>query len=67
MDSLLSQQPVPFGQIVRDAETIFKMSRRSTAVYLNRLTESNLVCTSGGVYWLPTPADSASAASFSDR
>ena len=40
-----------FTKIVTDAENALKMSRRTTAVYLKRLTEKGLITTAGGLYW----------------
>lgn len=52
VDSVLTGEPKSFANVVKDANTSLKMSRRTVANYLNRLTQSGLVRTSGGVYWV---------------
>jgi hypothetical protein len=57
MDTAIGAEPKAFGTIVRDAGSALKMSRRTTARYLNRLTEAGLVRQSGGLYWLTNQAE----------
>jgi len=52
MEAAVGSEPKAFGTIVRDAGSALKMSRRTTARYLNRLTEAGLVRQSGGLYWV---------------
>ncbi len=52
IEGALGDEPKAFGAIIRDAGTVLKMSRRTTARYLNRLTEAGLVKQSGGLYWV---------------
>jgi hypothetical protein len=50
--AVMSQEGKTFTKIVAAAETELTMSRRTTAVYLKRLTEKGLIRTSGGLYWV---------------
>ena len=52
MDAVLTEDGKPFTKIVTEAGIRLKMSRRTTAVYLKRLTESGLIKTAGGLYWV---------------
>lgn len=51
VDTVVGDEGKAFGTIVRDAGARLKMSRRTAARYLNRLTEAGLVRQSGGLYW----------------
>jgi len=52
MDKAVSGESKAFGTIVRDACRLFKMSERTAARYLARLTEAGLVAQAGGLYWV---------------
>jgi hypothetical protein len=52
VDAVLTGAPKSFANVVKDANSSLKMSRRTVANYLNRLTQSGLVRTSAGVYWV---------------
>jgi hypothetical protein len=52
VDAVLTGEPKSFANVVKDANSALKMSRRTVANYLNRLTQSGLVRTSAGVYWV---------------
>ena len=54
MDAVMTEEGQTFTKIVTEAASTLKMSRRTTAVYLKRLTESGLIKTGGGLYWLGT-------------
>jgi len=53
VEAVLGDKPKNFTSIVKDAGAALKMSRRTTANYLNRLTEAGLIRSSGGLYWRP--------------
>jgi hypothetical protein len=50
-DAVMTEEGKTFTKIVSEAETKLKMSRRTTAVYLKRLTDRGLIKTGGGLYW----------------
>lgn len=51
MDAVITEDGKTFTKIVADAKTVLEMSRSSTAVYLKRLTDKELIQNSGGLYW----------------
>ena len=51
MEAVLGDEGKTFTRIVNEAENALQMSRRTTAIYLKRLTEKGLIRTSGGLYW----------------
>jgi predicted transcriptional regulator len=51
LDAVLGEKPKTYGEIIKEAECTLKMSSRSAARYLNRLTEAGLVRPSSGLYW----------------
>jgi hypothetical protein len=51
VEAVLGDKPKNFTSIVKDAESALKMSRRTVANYLNRLTEAGLIRSSAGLYW----------------
>lgn len=52
MEEAIGTEPKAFGAIVRDAGRSLKMSDRTAARYLTRLTAAGLVGQSGGLYWV---------------
>ncbi len=53
--AVMTEEGKTFAKIVTEAASTLKMSRRTTAVYLKRLTGSGLIKTGGGLYWMGTP------------
>jgi hypothetical protein len=51
VEAVLGDKPRGFTSIVKDAAGELKMSRRTVARYLARLTEAGVVKQSGGLYW----------------
>ena len=51
VEAVITEEGKTFTNIVAEAKNALKMSRRTTAVYLKRLTEKGLIKTSGGLYW----------------
>jgi len=51
VDAVITDEGKTFTRIVTEAENSLKMSRRTTAVYLKRLTEKGLIKSAGGLYW----------------
>ncbi len=47
----LTDKPKTFAEVVKDAETCLKLSRRTAARYLNRLVANGLARSSSGAYW----------------
>jgi len=54
VETVLAEEGKTYTRIVTEAETRLKMSRRTTAVYLKRLTENGLIKAGGGLYWVGT-------------
>jgi hypothetical protein len=54
VEAVLRDKANIFSTIVNEATEFLKMSRRTTASYLSRLTEAGLICSSGGLYWAAT-------------
>lgn len=52
MDAVMTEEGQTFTKIVTEAGNTLKMSRRTTAVYLKRLTDSGLIRAGGGLYWI---------------
>ena len=51
IEAVITGEGKSFTRIVTEAKSALGMSRSSTAVYLKRLTERNLIRFSGGLYW----------------
>jgi hypothetical protein len=51
VDAVITDEGKTFTRIVTEAENTLQMSRRTTAVYLKRLTDKGLIRASGGLYW----------------
>jgi DNA-binding transcriptional ArsR family regulator len=47
----VGDKPKSFATVVKDAGEKFKMSRRTAANYLSRLTEAGMIASGGGMYW----------------
>ena len=58
METVLGDESKAFGAIVRDAGSQLKMSRRTTARYLNRLLEAGLIAQASGLYWVASQTGS---------
>ena len=54
MDAILTGEGKTFGRITEDAKSCLKMSARTAANYLKRLTEKGLIKSGGGLYWVGT-------------
>jgi hypothetical protein len=52
MDAVMAEEGQTFTKIVTAAANTLKMSRRTTAVYLKRLTDIGLIKAGGGLYWI---------------
>jgi hypothetical protein len=50
--AVMTEEGKTFTKIVAEAGSALQMSRRTTAVYLKRLTEKGLIQTGGGLYWV---------------
>jgi len=50
--AVMTEEGQTFTKIVAEAGSALQMSRRTTAVYLKRLTEKGLIQTGGGLYWV---------------
>jgi hypothetical protein len=51
MDAVITSDGKAFTRIVNEAKDVLKMSPRTTATYLKRLTENGLIKNGGGLYW----------------
>lgn len=51
VDAVITEKGKPFTSIVKDAESALKMSRRTTANYLQRLCAAGMIRSGGGLYW----------------
>jgi predicted transcriptional regulator len=51
MAAVITSEGKTFTRIVQDAESTLSMSRRTTAVYLKRLSDKGLISSGGGLYW----------------
>ena len=51
LDAIITGEGKTFGRITEDAKSCLKMSARTAATYLKRLTEKGLIKNSGGLYW----------------
>jgi len=51
MDAVITSEGKTFTKIINDAKETLGMSRSSTAIYLKRLCDKDLIKTGGGLYW----------------
>jgi hypothetical protein len=51
VERVLGEESKNFTRIIRDAETMLKMSRRTAMAYLKRVCQAGLVAQGGGLYW----------------
>jgi hypothetical protein len=57
VEKVVGSKPRNFTDIVKSAESLLKMSRRTAMKYLKRLTEAGVVVQSGGLYWRKDTAE----------
>ncbi|MFN7137724.1 MAG: AAA family ATPase [Limisphaerales bacterium] len=56
IDAVLGSEPKTFGRIIEAADTNLTMSRATAARYLQRLVDSGVIASGGGLYWRKTEA-----------